>query len=84
MLYLISNLTIFSFTMSPRNDRNKRNRNNNIGHMCIANTNDAVIEICQVSSPLQFSNIKRMSLKFLHIPNNVEGPYSGIKFRQNR
>ena len=30
MLYLISDLTIFSFTMSPRNDRNKLNRSYHI------------------------------------------------------
>ena len=30
MLCLISDLTTFSFTMSPKNDRNKRNRNNHM------------------------------------------------------
>ena len=35
MLYLTSDLTIFSFTMSPKNDRNKRNRNNHAESKCL-------------------------------------------------
>ena len=34
MLYLIADLTIFSFTMSPKNDRNKHNRNNHMIFTC--------------------------------------------------
>ena len=30
MLYLSSDWTVFSFVMSPRNDRNKRNRSNDM------------------------------------------------------
>ena len=34
MLYLIADLTVFSFTMSPQSDKNKRNRNNRMIFTC--------------------------------------------------